>query len=238
MNATEWIGRLLGYENVQSIERVELTLAAPWAIRWPAAVVFGCAALAVLSVLFYFRGQPRVRGTMRTVLGVGRALLLCLLLLILAEPVLKLVLTSQPRPLLYLLFDGTDSMAIADDLSEEDFRPLAEAVGLDLSETVAQEDPAEDDAESNGAGSDDSETDTDENAAAGDAADSSPQDRPQRPTRVALVQSLLKNQDQDLLERLLDKFRVRAFLIDRPDARCRSAKRKRRPRMPSTWPRS
>ncbi len=59
----------------------------------------------------------------------ARGLLLGLLLLILAEPVLVLKLVSMPRPVLWVLFDGTDSMAIQDELTDSERSQIEEAVG-------------------------------------------------------------------------------------------------------------
>ena len=70
------------------------------------------------GALFYSRYQPTNRQRLAAALAVLRALLLGLLSVILAEPVLTLKLTSSPRPLLWVLFDGTDSMAIEDEMPD------------------------------------------------------------------------------------------------------------------------
>ena len=60
-----------------------------------------------------------------------RAVVLCLLLLLLAEPVLRITETTPASGRsLWLLFDGTDSMAIADELPSAERAGLAAAVGL------------------------------------------------------------------------------------------------------------
>ena len=48
----------------------------------------------------------------------ARAIVLAMLFLILADPVLKMEFTSRPRPLLWVLFDGTESMDIQDEMPE------------------------------------------------------------------------------------------------------------------------
>ena len=59
-------------------------------------------------------------------------LLLALLFLTLADPVLRLGLTNVQNPLVYLVFDGTESMLIEDHWSEEQrtARPTFEINGL------------------------------------------------------------------------------------------------------------
>ncbi|MHB9047672.1 MAG: hypothetical protein ACYC35_17165 [Pirellulales bacterium] len=130
MNLTSLVGRLLGLENVRSIDRIDPSFAAPWAHNGPAWVVFGCAGLAALAMVFYLKYQHRGRRRTRAVLGIARAILLCALFVILAEPILVVRLTNSPRPLLWVLFDGTDSMAIEDRLPEAERKDLAAAVGL------------------------------------------------------------------------------------------------------------
>ena len=130
MNLTHWIGRLLGLEDAVEIGSVERSWAAPWAHDGPAWVVLGCLGLAVLAVVFYTRLQHIHRVRTRLVLGLFRAAVLVLLFLMLAEPVLTVRVTSRLRPTLWLLLDGTESMAIQDPLPEAEAARLAEAVGL------------------------------------------------------------------------------------------------------------
>ena len=100
----------------------------------PAWVVLGCLGLAVLAVVFYTRLQHIPRARTRLLLALFRAAVLVLLFLMLAEPVLTVRVTSRLRPTLWLLFDGTDSMAIADQLPDAERARLAEAVGLPQAE--------------------------------------------------------------------------------------------------------
>jgi len=132
MNWNQTVGRLLGYEDVTSIDSVRLTFGAPWASgsgggAW---IVLGCLALCGLSWLFYHRFQRSSRVRVRALLAVCRAVSLCLLLLILADPIVETRFTSHPRPALWVLFDGSDSMAIADQMPLEQQQRLSEAVDL------------------------------------------------------------------------------------------------------------
>ncbi len=69
---TDFIGRLLGVENLQSINAVHVSLAAPWAQSAGAWLLFGCAALAILAVVFYSRWQPTSRKKLRMLLAISR----------------------------------------------------------------------------------------------------------------------------------------------------------------------
>ena len=118
MNTTEFLGRMLGFDQVSEVESHNLDFTAPWADgAW---LLFGCLALVVLSVVFYFRWQSSKRPVARICLTVTRALLLCSVLLVLAEPVLKLELVRKPKPSLWMVFDGSDSMGIEDKLSDKE----------------------------------------------------------------------------------------------------------------------
>jgi hypothetical protein len=137
MSVSAWLGRLLGIDHLDAIEPIKPSLAAPWAQDRPLFVLLGCIVLAVLGAIFYSRFQPERRRGVRIFLAVSRAALLCLILLFLAEPTLVVRIVSHPRPLLWLLFDGTDSMAIEDDLSELEREKLESA--LDLPKTEPDE---------------------------------------------------------------------------------------------------
>lgn len=125
-------GRLLGIEDLKSIDHVTPSLAAPWAQNGMAWVLFGCLALTVLTVLYYIRYQTIKRRRWRIALTVLRAAVLSLLLIIIADPVLKVAMVSSPRPLLWVLLDGTESMAIEDELQNTERQRLAAAVELPL----------------------------------------------------------------------------------------------------------
>lgn len=130
MNWTSTIGRMLGYDNVSSIDSAHVSFGSAWAHAQPALVVFGCIALATLSVWFYLRWQARGHRPTRLFLATLRAIALCGLLLILADPTLELIFVSQPKPVLWLLLDGSDSMSIPDELPADERDPLAKAVDL------------------------------------------------------------------------------------------------------------
>jgi hypothetical protein len=173
------LGRLLGYENVDSIDAVRPSFGADWAREAPGWVFFGCAALVALAFWFYLRLQTRGRRRGRIVLAVARGLLLSLMFLILADPILEVALTSHPRPLLWVLLDGTDSMNIADELPSDQRARFDAAVGLDEAQTAGA-------------------------ASAG-------------PTRADYVRALLSKSDDNLLEKLAEKYRLKAYIFDRPD---------------------
>ena len=85
--------------------------------------------LCAIAALFYLRLQTRGKRGLRIVLTVTRSLLLCLLLLFLADPVLVIRLIHSPRPWFWVLFDGSDSMAIADHFPDAERQALDEAAG-------------------------------------------------------------------------------------------------------------
>ncbi len=93
-------------------------------------VFFGCVLLVVIAFLFYLRFQSRGTPAGRIALATCRGLLLALLFITLADPYLPLDSTSLSQPLLYVLFDGTQSMEIADEFSDDERTKLADAAGL------------------------------------------------------------------------------------------------------------
>jgi hypothetical protein len=125
----EWIGKALGLQNVSDIESVDVSLAASWAEERAFWVYLAAAALVVLAMVFYTRYQTQGASTARTALGICRGLVLALLLITLADPVLRITLLNKQPPYLYVLFDGTDSMAIEDELPDDQRARLNEAVG-------------------------------------------------------------------------------------------------------------
>lgn len=129
MSGTEWLGRLLGLERGTAIGRVEPSLAAPWAHDAPAWLLFGALAVVIAAAVFYSRFQSVRPAAVRIVLTAFRASVACLILLILAEPVVTISVSGQRRPALWILFDGTDSMGIADELGPAEAARLGAAVG-------------------------------------------------------------------------------------------------------------
>src|SRR5262245_42107272 len=112
---TRTLGWLLGIDEATSIERVEPALAASWAQDGAFWLFLGVASLLAGSLFFYVRLQPKGGRAARVALGVFRGLLLALLAITLADPVLELTVVNRQRPILYVVFDGTDSMAIEDE---------------------------------------------------------------------------------------------------------------------------
>lgn len=136
MTITHWLGRLLGYDDVSRIEHWQTSFGAGWAHHSPALVLFLCLGAIALAVWFYLRWQLRGHRPARLWLAALRGLVLSLVLIILADPILEITLVSRPKPVMWLLFDGTDSMAIPDELTKEEEAKLKAAVGWD--EFVAQ----------------------------------------------------------------------------------------------------
>ena len=191
MNVTPWIGRLLGLDDAVEIGSIERSWAASWAHDAPAWVVLGCLGLAVLAVVFYTRLQHIHRARTRLLLALFRAAVLVLLFLMLAEPVLTVRVTSRLRPTLWLLLDGTDSMAIADQLPDAERARLEQAVAGD--------------------GGRESRVESRESSSQLSSLKS------RLPSRVDFVKALLSKKNDNLLARLAKKARLRAYLLDRPD---------------------
>src|SRR5579863_58694 len=176
-----FLGRLLNIDNLDSIDHWEPSVAAPWAQALKPWLVPAFLMLCVLSAVFYLRFQTRGRRPWRVTLAVMRAILLCLLLLFLADPVVILRLTHAPRPWFWILFDGTDSMAI------EDEYPDTERQKLDTSVDLAHE-------------------------SAPQSADEKP-----KPSRNDYVKAWLKKRDENLVKKLSENYRLKAFRFDRTD---------------------
>ena len=128
----KYLGWLFGLENVTSIDAIDPSLAAPWASDefGPFWVYLGAATLFVLAIVFYLRFQPRGTTAARVALGVSRGLLLVLLFLTLADPVLRITVKNIQRPHVYVVFDGTDSMAIQDELPADERAAMEKSVGM------------------------------------------------------------------------------------------------------------
>ena len=130
MNIPHWLAGLLGLDNVKSVESAQTSFAAPWANRAPAWVFFACLALIAAALVVYLRYQPGKHRKGRIGLAVLRAVVLSLLVVMLADPVLTLKLTSTPRPQLWFVFDGTESMSLQDKLPDAERTRLNTATGL------------------------------------------------------------------------------------------------------------
>ena len=135
MNA--WLARLLGYGSDESIRDVGVTWAAPWVQAAPLTVVAAVLVAAAIGVWFYRRSpgikRPVVRGTLAGI----RAALLVLLVLYLAEPTLEFRVSVHPKPWLWLLFDGSQSMTI------EDEQPAEAGADVDPQRAVSPELPGD-----------------------------------------------------------------------------------------------
>jgi len=121
---------LHGYQNVDS-DDVRWRLVAPWVSEaWGLPLLIaGLVLLAAVVVGFYTFLQPAGRPRAKAALAATRVVLATLLLLMLAEPALVFPVVTTPRPQLWVLFDGTDSMAIQDELSSPERSALADVTG-------------------------------------------------------------------------------------------------------------
>jgi hypothetical protein len=154
----------------------------------------GCAGIVVLTWLFYARAQVRGSARMRGMLALSRAAVLCLLVLVLAEPLLVRRFTQQKRPQLWLLVDGTDSMAIRDEWNDDERARLVQAVGSADALTQAVGAAVED--------------------GTSNVKRPTPNAGPVHYPRSAYVQALLAKADQNLLAALSEKFRLKLFVFD------------------------
>lgn len=185
-----WFAAALGFEDATSVDEMRFSFGSTWAQNGPAWLVFGLLAAGLLSGFFYLRTQSHGRRSIRIGLAVVRGLLLGLLLLILADPILQFRLTSRPKPALWVLVDGTDSMAINDEYPADLRSKYDEAIDRSAYETrLAGDDP-------NSGPSRDEET---------------------PPSRIDDVKALLSRDESNLLERLSERFRVRTYVFDRAD---------------------
>ncbi|MEX2216974.1 MAG: BatA domain-containing protein [Phycisphaeraceae bacterium] len=125
---TEWLGRLIGVDNLRDVESMRVGFAAPWAESRPALVLFALIGVVILSILFYARFQRTAPGRARTVLMLLRAVVLGLLIAILAEPTLIADIRATPKSLLLVLFDGSESMSFQDKIPGDTIQDLAKIV--------------------------------------------------------------------------------------------------------------
>lgn len=191
------IARLLGREHVDAIDRVGVSFGADWAHDGPAWLLFGWLGLAFVSACFYLKYQPAVSRRRQVLLGFLRGTLLCLLLLILADPILEVAFSSHPRPVLWMLLDGTDSMNISDRLTDEDAEHF-QAAGLDIAAASSDQSEA----------GDQSSNETQASPVIGDPVT--------EVTRETLIRAWLKS-EQNPLRELSERFRIEVFQFRRPD---------------------
>ena len=198
------IARFLGYDDVDSIDSVRTSFGADWAHNGPAWILFGCLALGFLAALFYIRYQPRAKKKNRVVLGFLRGFLLCVLLLILADPILEVSFTLHPKPVLWVLLDGTESMTIEDHLDEETRAHLKDAIDL---ESLNAEPVAATPGKSV----------SPKPAGTPESANGKPGEVPVELSRQKLVNAWLSRDDGALITKLSEKFRVQVFEFSRAD---------------------
>ena len=138
-----YIGWSLRLKNVEQIDDYQVQFAAAWAQGqshfW---LVAACAIAVAVAMLFYFRGHERGRSGVRFGLGMIRAAVLVVLILVLAEPSLKVTITSKPLPTLMLLVDGTESMDIRDEYDADYRRRLDAAVGRSTDDETSTDKPS------------------------------------------------------------------------------------------------
>ena len=144
--------------------------------------MFGCLALAAVAVLFYTRYQYAKRAKVRFFLAILRAALLSLLLVILAEPVLTIRITSQLRPSLWLCSTGPTAWGLPMICPRASGRSLPRRWGCRRNRPPPRR------ADPSG-----------------------------RLSRTDYVKALLEKKTDNLVTRLQEKFRLKAFLFDRPD---------------------
>ncbi len=186
MNWTNLIGRMLGHSDVSKIASARVSFGSAWAHATPALVLFGCVGLVILTLWFYQRWQAKGHPFARYCLAAMRGLALSLVLLMLADPTLELTLVSMPKPVLWLLLDGSDSMSIPDELPAADRNALATAVDLSGFEAYRKNSPAPDSKTNTASGSD-------------------------RPARSDYVRSLMLKPNANLIDRLSNQYRLRFF---------------------------
>lgn len=213
------IGKLLGRDDVDAIDAWRLSFGADWAHSGPAWLLFGCLALGFAGALFYLKFQPAASQRVRMVLGFLRGILLCLLLLILADPILEVTFSSHPRPVLWVLLDATESMTIVDRLTEEERRHLQEHL---QAEKAGQDDHDSATGTGRAADPDDRDVDPDDpdsgtgrvpaDAAAADSSVAG------GVSRASLIHRWLRNRAGELTGQLADRFEVRFFQFREPDA--------------------
>lgn len=198
------LSRLLGLEPTDKIEQIRPTLAAPWVEYGAAWLLFGCLAVVILSVVFYAALQRVARRRARLLLTVSRATLLCLLLLLLAEPTLTVEVAGRFRPALWLLVDGTDSMAIVDKLAPEERQRLRSALGNVEPDFGTKQRSATGEI-------------ADEGSTTGATTAGNRSQENGEAARIDYVKALLATGQNPILPRLEERFRLRVFRFDRSE---------------------
>ena len=133
----DFIGWLLGLEKLRELRITGVSFAAAWAREHVFWLVLGSLMLLAGSLLFYYRWQPARSVFVRTLLGLARGLLLVVLLLTLAAPVVQLSTTRVRQPVVFLVFDGTESMQIRDELTSAERAALDRVIGRTTGSSAA-----------------------------------------------------------------------------------------------------
>lgn len=123
------LGWLLGISDVESVDGVSFSFAAPWAAVDPTWLIVGCVAAIGFAVWYYTRIQTGLSTLPAAMLAATRALILVMLVVTLADPTIRLTANRLLEPVLYLVLDGTESMNIRDNLTPDDIDKLNKAVG-------------------------------------------------------------------------------------------------------------
>ena len=130
---------LVGLRDFESVDSVQFALSAPWVRGAEFWLLLGCLACVFVGLSFYMRSQRRGPAWVRTCLGFARGILLALLLLTLAAPVIRIAGRRIEAPVLYLAFDGTESMELSDDYTPDFNSKLAESTGVDPTSATRRE---------------------------------------------------------------------------------------------------
>lgn len=180
------LGWLLGIENATAIDRIDVSLAAPWAADSAFWVFLIAAGFIAGSLIFYVKWQQKGPRGPRIALAVFRGILLALVLFTLADPILQLIVENKQAPFLYVIFDGTDSMAIEDELPDAERAAIERAVGYTPTRRASE----------------------------GVASPATPANG--KPSRMAYLQALLSKRDNNPLAKLTaeKKVQLEAFLFD------------------------
>ncbi|MEX1040605.1 MAG: hypothetical protein WDZ51_08250 [Pirellulaceae bacterium] len=123
-----FLGWLVGIEDASTVDRVDLSLAAPWAENDPVWPLLGCGFALALAWWYYHRIQTGLTTRRRWILTATRGAILVMLIITLADPTARVVSQNQLSPVLYVVFDGTGSMEVHDELTPEEAEALAAAV--------------------------------------------------------------------------------------------------------------
>jgi hypothetical protein len=150
------------------------------------------AALVAGSLVFYLRYQTKGAAGPRIALWAS-SVASCwpLLLVTLADPVLQLTVTSRQQPYLYVIFDGTESMAIEDELTAAERAAIEKAVGWKGPPRTAP-------------------------ASLPSSTPVSVESEATPPSRMDYVQALIRKEQDNLLERLAreKQVQIETFLFD------------------------